>query len=63
MAYDIAGLLILILDVFAILQILGSSASQGEKIGWILAIILFPFVGVIVWYFAGPRSGAARPSA
>jgi hypothetical protein len=62
-AYGLLGILVLILDIVAIIQTLGSSASQGEKIGWIIAILLFPFIGAIVWYFAGPRSGRASPLA
>ncbi len=51
---SIIGLLILILDIFAIIKIIQSSASGGEKILWILGVLIFPVVGLIVWYFAGP---------
>ncbi|MBA3695703.1 MAG: PLDc_N domain-containing protein [Methylotenera sp.] len=52
--YSILGLLILILDIFAIIKIVQSSASGTEKILWILAVLIFPVVGMIVWFFAGP---------
>ncbi len=51
---SIIGLLILIADIFAIIKIAQSSATAGNKILWILGVILFPVVGLIVWYFAGP---------
>lgn len=52
--YSIIGLLIFILDVFAIIKIIQSSASGVEKILWILGVLIFPVLGLIVWYFAGP---------
>lgn len=53
------GILILVLDVWAIISILGSGTSGGAKLLWILGIIIFPVVGFLVWYFAGPKSGRA----
>jgi hypothetical protein len=52
--YSIIGLLILILDIFAIIKIIQSSASGVEKILWVLIVLLFPVVGMIVWFFVGP---------
>lgn len=54
----ILGVLILIADVYAILQIAQSSASNGKKAMWIVLVLLLPVIGVIVWYLAGP----GRPS-
>ncbi|WP_020166461.1 MULTISPECIES: PLDc N-terminal domain-containing protein [Methylotenera] len=51
---SIIGLLILVLDIFAIIKIIQSSASGTEKILWILGVLFFPVVGLIVWFFAGP---------
>jgi len=55
MEYGILGLLILILDVFAVIKIFGSAASTGAKVLWVLGILIFPLVGFIVWLIAGPR--------
>jgi len=52
--YSAFGLLILILDIFAVIKIIQSSASGTEKILWILGVLFFPVVGMIVWFFAGP---------
>lgn len=49
------GLIILILDIWAIVRIVGSSASTGAKVLWSLLIILLPLVGLIIWWFAGPK--------
>lgn len=52
----IGGLLILIADIYAIVKTLGSSASTGSKVFWVILILLLPILGVIIWFFAGPRS-------
>ncbi|MHA7776882.1 PLD nuclease N-terminal domain-containing protein [Roseibium sp. M-1] len=59
MEYGIVGLIILILDVYAIIKIFGSGASTGAKLLWTLGILIFPVVGFIVWLLAGPK-GSSR---
>ncbi len=51
------GLLILASDVWAILNIAQSSASNEKKLIWILVVLLLPLLGLILWYFLGPRQG------
>lgn len=51
---SIIALLILVLDIFAIVRILQSSAPGAEKILWILGVLIFPLIGMAVWFFAGP---------
>lgn len=51
------GLLILIGDVWAIINILQSSASTGKKVLWTILVLLLPLLGLILWFFLGPRSG------
>ena len=50
----IFGLLVLIADIYAIIKVIQSSADGLKKVLWILGIIIFPVLGFIVWYFAGP---------
>lgn len=54
----ILGIIIVILDIVAIIKVLGSGAGVGAKILWSLLIIILPLVGLIIWYLAGPKSGA-----
>lgn len=49
------GLIILILDIIAIINVIGSSASIGAKVLWTLLILFLPLIGLIIWFFAGPR--------
>jgi hypothetical protein len=49
------GLLILIADVWAIVKTVDSSAGTGGKVGWIVAILLLPVLGLILWFILGPK--------
>lgn len=51
----IGGILVLIANVYAIIKTLGSGATTGAKVFWIILILLLPILGVIIWFFAGPR--------
>ncbi len=55
----IFGLVILILDVWAIVNIAQSGASTGHKVLWIVLVLLLPLLGLIIWALLGPRSGKA----
>jgi hypothetical protein len=51
------GLLILAGDIWALINIFQSSESNGKKLLWILVVLLLPLVGLILWFFLGPRDG------
>lgn len=51
------GLLILAGDIWAIINIFQSSASNERKLLWTLVVVLLPLLGLILWYFLGPRDG------
>ena len=53
------GLLVLAGDVWAIINIAQSSASNEKKALWIVLVVLLPLLGLILWYFLGPKSGKA----
>ena len=50
----ILGVLILFADIYAILKIFQSSAGNGVKAAWIVAVLLLPLLGLIVWFLFGP---------
>ena len=52
----ILGVLVLLADVWAILNIFQSASSTGSKALWIVLVLVLPLLGVIIWYFAGPRA-------
>jgi len=51
----LVGLLILAADIWAIVSIVQSSASTGKKVLWILLVLILPILGLILWFFLGPR--------
>ena len=55
----ILGLLVLALDVWAIINIIQSGTSTGNKVLWIVLVLLLPLVGLIIWALLGPRGARA----
>ena len=53
------GLLILIGDIWAIINILQSRSEMGMMLLWILLVVLLPLLGLIIWFVAGPRGSRA----
>ena len=53
----IGGFIILVLDVWAIVSILGSRAGNVQKVLWVVLVLVLPILGFIVWLLLGPRSG------
>ncbi len=51
------GLIVLALDIWAIVNVIGSRASTGTQVLWIVAIVLLPVLGLVLWFFFGPRGG------
>jgi hypothetical protein len=56
----VLGLIVLILDVWAIFNVIQSPVSMGAKILWSLFILVLPVIGFIVWLLAGPRNAVSR---
>ncbi|MEO0443871.1 MAG: PLDc N-terminal domain-containing protein [Pseudomonadota bacterium] len=52
----IFGLIIFILNVYAIIKTITSSISGGHKVMWILLLLLLPLLGLILWFFLGPKA-------
>ncbi len=53
------GLIVLIADVWAIVNIFQSGAETGKKVLWTVLVIVLPVFGFILWYFLGPKTGKA----
>jgi len=53
----IFGVIHLALAVWALINILASSASTASKILWALLVWLLPLLGLIIWFVVGPRKG------
>ena len=55
----IGGFILLALDIWALISVIGSSESTGKKVIWVLVILFLPLVGFIAWLIFGPRSSRA----
>lgn len=60
-ASSLIGLIILILDIWAIFTVVVSSSPLANKILWILLILLLPVIGLILYLLFG--GGFAKPKA
>jgi len=59
MGYSVWGVLVLVGDIWAIINIFQSSASNEKKLLWIIVVVLLPLLGLILWFFLGPRERKA----
>lgn len=55
----LGGFIVLVLDLWAIISVVGSPAGTGTKVIWILVILFLPILGFIAWLFFGPRGSRA----
>jgi hypothetical protein len=55
MLEGLLGLIHLILFVWAFLSIWRSSASGMSKLMWSFIVFVFPLIGLLVWFFMGPK--------
>lgn len=53
--YGISGIVILILDIFAIVHVLQSGLPPANKLIWVLLILVLPVLGLILWLLLGSR--------
>lgn len=50
------GLVILVLDIWAIIQIVKSGARTSVMVLWIVVILFLPVIGLILWFLLGPKT-------
>ncbi|HEY0749016.1 MAG TPA: PLDc N-terminal domain-containing protein [Steroidobacteraceae bacterium] len=52
----LGGLIVLIADVWAIVNIFQSGADTGNKVLWTVVVLVLPLLGFILWYIWGPKT-------
>ena len=50
---SLVGLVILLLDIFAIVSVLLGSSGFMRKLFWIAMILLLPIVGMVLYFLIG----------
>jgi hypothetical protein len=53
--YGLAGLVILVLDIIAIVDCLKSNDETTKKLLWILLILFLPVIGMILYFLLGKK--------
>ena len=54
------GLIILVADIWAILNIAQARVDTVKKLLWIVLVILLPLLGVIIWWLVSPSEFRSR---
>lgn len=49
------GLVVLVLDIIAIIDVIKSSMETGKKVLWILLVIVLPVIGMVVYFLLGKK--------
>ena len=49
------ALVIFALDIWAIASIFNSKVETAQKVLWIALVLFLPVIGLLIWYFAGPK--------
>jgi hypothetical protein len=55
----LGGLIVLVADVWAIVNIFQSRADTGTKVVWTVVVIVLPVLGFILWLIWGPKTATA----
>jgi len=51
--YSLFGILVVVLDIIAIISVLFGSGTAGHKVLWIILVLIFPIIGMILYYLMG----------
>ncbi len=54
--YGLIGILVLVLDIIAIISVVAGKSSVERKLLWTLAILILPFLGMILYFLIGKKS-------
>lgn len=54
----VGSVILMGLNIWALISIIGSSVSTGSKVLWCLLVLILPLLGFIIWLVAGPRAAS-----
>ncbi len=49
------GLVVLVLDIIAIVDLFKSAKDTGKKVLWIILILILPLIGMILYFLVGKK--------
>ena len=50
---SLLGIIVFVLDLIAIISLLGGRGSLGHKAFWVVLILFLPVVGMLMYYLLG----------
>ena len=53
---SVLGLIILVADIWAIVKTIQSPLTGGTQALWVILILVLPVIGLVLWFFLGPRA-------
>ena len=56
------GIIVLLLDLWAMASVWQTTKTPATKVGWALLIFCLPVIGVVIWGVIGPRGVAEPPT-
>ena len=51
----IVGLVVLVLDIIALIDVLKSAMDTGKKALWIILILILPVIGMALYFLIGKK--------
>lgn len=51
----ILGVILLVLDIWAVVDIVKSGKTGGNKVLWVILVLLLPLVGLIAYFIVGRK--------
>jgi hypothetical protein len=55
----LGSLIVLVADIWAIVNVFQSRADTGMKVVWTVLVIVLPVLGFILWLIWGPKTATA----
>jgi hypothetical protein len=52
----IIGIIVLVLDIIALVDVLKSTMDTGNKALWIILILILPVIGMILYFLIGKKT-------
>ena len=52
---SLVGLLVLVLDVVAIVDVVKSAAPSNQKALWVILILVLPVIGMVLYFLIGKK--------
>jgi hypothetical protein len=54
---SLLGLVVLVLDIIAIIDILQSAMATDKKVLWVVLVALLPVIGMVLYFVIGKKNG------